>query len=89
MTHSVSHLLLLRCGGVLALISQGEGLADVCENIALKKEGVVLWLKLEAVALEGSLLGSGSNRQLHKHTRMYMIKSFEILILVKFQIEQD
>jgi hypothetical protein len=67
LTYPVSHLLLLRCGGVLALIGQGEGLADVCEDIALKKEGVVLRLKPEAVALEGSLLGRRTNRQLHKY----------------------
>ena len=57
LTHPVSHLFILRCGGILALISQGEGLADVSEDIALKKEGVILWLELDAVALEGCLLG--------------------------------
>lgn len=54
-TNLVSHLLLLR-RGVLVLLCEGKGLADVREDVALKEEGVVLWLKLETVALEGCLL---------------------------------
>ena len=48
---------------------------------------MVLWFKLEAVALEGSLLGGGSNRQLHKHTHTYTVKSFETLTSARAGLE--
>ena len=55
MTNLVSHLLLWR-RGVLALLSKGKGLADVCENVALQEKGMILWFELETIALESCLL---------------------------------